>query len=418
MSTSYGRCGRAPLYNSAPLREFPGPLLNGGGPISVRDTVTTRKNGTLQLTHEIGAGGEGTVFATNRHGVLAKVYKPARLTTGRKQKLDLMVARGLGSSGWSSSGICWPEDVLEDGTGEFRGYLMPQGEGRSLGKTLFIRSELQVAFPQWNRAHLATLGLSVLERVQALHREGVIIGDINPENFLVKDERTVFFVDTDSYQLSGYPCPVGTVHFTPPELQGANFSSLLRTREHENFAVATLLFMIVLLGKQPYACRGGGSPTENIRRREFPYPLGAQSRGAAPEGSWRYIWSHLPFKIKEAFFETFDVSCASKPRRSVSDWILLFRRYDHALREGYVSDELFPTDLKKVSEHARALFGAQENRPKRASNSGSGSVQERPVISQAERGTGSPLGKLRSTLTQSGTRGSFELPVFLKKLFR
>ena len=98
----------------------------------------------------------------------------------------------------------------------------------------------------------------------------IIIGDINPLNILVKSPTEVYFVDTDSYQVENYPCPVGTIEFTPPELQGKNYETFLRSFENEYFAIATLVFMILLPGKSPYTQQGGGDPAANIRAMEFP----------------------------------------------------------------------------------------------------------------------------------------------------
>jgi DNA-binding helix-hairpin-helix protein with protein kinase domain len=58
--------------------------------------------------------------------------------------------------------------------------------------------------------------LAILEKIKLLHENDIIIGDINPFNILIKDDKTVYFVDVDSYQVDNYPCPVGTVHFTAP----------------------------------------------------------------------------------------------------------------------------------------------------------------------------------------------------------
>ncbi|RML94152.1 hypothetical protein APX70_07765, partial [Pseudomonas syringae pv. maculicola] len=65
------------------------------------------------------------------------------------------------------------------------------------------------------------------------------------QNLLVTQDSTkLWMVDTDSFQIEGFPCPVGTVNFTAPEIQGVNYGTFMRTKEHELFAVATMLFMI------------------------------------------------------------------------------------------------------------------------------------------------------------------------------
>lgn len=111
-------------------------------------------------------------------------------------------------------------------------------------------------FPQWNRMHLVELACTILRKIDKLHQYNVLIGDINPDNILLVDEKTVYFVDTDSYQVGAYPCPVGTDTFTPAARQGMDYSTFLRTKEDELFAVATLLFVILFPGKAPYSAMG------------------------------------------------------------------------------------------------------------------------------------------------------------------
>ena len=55
---------------------------------------------------------------------------------------------------------------------------------------------------------------------------------------------------------------------------GKHFPDFLRTIAHENFSVATLLFMIMLPGKPPYAHQGGEGLGQNIVNMNFSYPLG------------------------------------------------------------------------------------------------------------------------------------------------
>ena len=79
----------------------------------------------------------------------------------------------------------------------------------------------------------------------------------------------------------------------------------LRTQQHENFAIATLLFMVLMGGKPPFSFQGGGDPRENIQARKFPY---TQSKRDIPSGPYGYIWSYFPKDIAFAFGRAFDVS--------------------------------------------------------------------------------------------------------------
>ena len=151
--------------------------------------------------------------------------------------------------------------------------------------------------------------------------------------------------DTDSFQIENFPCPVGTVNFTPTEIQGKNYADFLRTVDQELFAVATMLFMILFPGKPPYSQQGGGSPAENIKSKNFPYRYFKEygkenpevSGKTAPQGTWQFIWANLPNAIREAFFNTF----RDDKRTGVDEWTSLLVNYRNRLERGSLPNELF-----------------------------------------------------------------------------
>lgn len=150
------------------------------------------------------------------------------------------------------------------------GYRMPRAAGTSLQRCLLNQNSVQHYFPSGQRVELVQLAVTILEKLQLLHRSGVLLGDINLNNILMVSPSEVWLVDCDSYQVGGYPCPVGKSPFLPPELLGKHLSQQLRTPGNEAFAVATLLFMLMLPGKAPYAQQGGRQHGERHPGGEFP----------------------------------------------------------------------------------------------------------------------------------------------------
>jgi serine/threonine protein kinase len=326
--------------------------------ITQGSTLNTLAHGphAIKLERKLDKGGEGNVFATSQLGLVAKIYHSANLTKATCDKLKLMVSKPLPRSS-DTAGICWPLDILVDTDGRPRGFLMPEARGRLLGTCVLNRNELERTFPFWDKTNLVTLCINVLQKIQFLHSANIIIGDLNQWNIFVEDENNVFLIDTDSYQVEGYPCPVGSPHFTAPELQGVRLTERLRSYEHEAFAIATMLFMVLHVGKQPYAQLGSDDIRENIRLMQFPYKLGSRKTEKAPEGPWKIIWNNLPYRIKEAFYETFHFDFRSKTRRSLGDWLGLLRDYKFELDSNFHSKKLFPTTNKRVSEYAKERFG-------------------------------------------------------------
>ena len=115
---------------------------------------------------------------------------------------------------------------------------MKKASGKSLDCS-FFKGERGIMrhFPNWTRLDLVTLSITILSTINKLHRLGIIIGDISGANILVNSPNSVFFVDTDSFQVNDLPCPVGTEEFTAPEIQGKDYKSFLRTVGNENFGL-------------------------------------------------------------------------------------------------------------------------------------------------------------------------------------
>lgn len=183
---------------------------------------------------------------------------------------------------------------------------------------------LKKYFPNWNKVDTVQLCVTILKKLKYLHDRNVILGDINPYNILVVSPTEVYFVDTDSRQVEGFACPVGTPLFTAPEVQGKTLGNLL--------------FMIMHPGKPPYSMQDGEGIVANIRNGEFPYPLGELKTG-------KFCWSHLPRKtIKETFYQTFwrdGTLHGEKERPGTGTWLQLFEDYLNLLKNGKVAED-FP----------------------------------------------------------------------------
>ncbi|MCM1024583.1 MAG: zinc-ribbon domain containing protein [Prevotella sp.] len=310
-------------------------------------------NGMIRIGNEVANGGEGTVYETNSRYV-AKIYKAGKLTKRKQEKIKLMLTKKV-----QCEGVCYPVCALYNEQKEFVGYLMPKAKGIEIAKSVFQPMLFDKRLPGWKKRDTVELCVTILKKIRYLHNRNIILGDINPANILVVSPTEVYFVDSDSYQIEDFPCPVGTVTFTAPEIQGKRFGEFLRTMGNEDFAVATLLFMIMLPGKSPYAQQGGGSPIENIVKMDFSYPFGDESNKKTPDGKWRFMWSHLTYDIKEMFYNTFrkggDHSTENN-RYSTEEWLSAFKYYLKLLDSGKfgqqdkMSEDIFPTRFKKSSK--------------------------------------------------------------------
>lgn len=306
--------------------------------------------GAIKLLKEVAVGGEGVIYTTDTN-YIAKIYKKENNTKRKYEKIKLMLTKPI-----ECDGICSPVAALYNFNKEFVGYLMPKASGKELQKSIFIKPLFVKKFPDWKKRDTVELCITILEKIKYLHDRNIIMGDINPANILVVSPKEVYFVDTDSYQIEDFPCPVGTNNYTAPEIQKKHFADFLRTRGNENFAVATLLFMLMLPGKPPYSQQGGEDPIANIISMDFSYPFGESSNKKTPDGPWRYIWSHLTYDLKKAFYNTFrkDADNSTESTRlSVDEWLSIFGYYLELLDSGklgkqdIMSEDLFPKRHKK-----------------------------------------------------------------------
>lgn len=285
--------------------------------------TSANESGTFILGALLGTGGEGSVYEGDRSTVV-KILDKDHLTQHRKEKINLLVQHGI-----RATGICAPSAVVHNELGEFVGYAMPRAEGREFQRTIFNPKRFKEAFPKWGKQDLVEVCLAFLEEVIYLHSQNILLGDINPKNLMVDDKRRVFIIDADSWQLEGYPCPVGTPMFTAPSLLGTSYSERLRTMEDENFAIATMLFMILITGQFPYMRRGtDGDMVKLIREGNFAFQYENRNDRNQPDGDWKFMWSHVHKPVKDMFWHTFHKDGQRyRNRPGASEWLAVFRDY-------------------------------------------------------------------------------------------
>ena len=328
----------------------PIPTIQIPGPNGLRD---------FRLGNELGSGGEGRVYEVlKRDDLVCKILHPERLES-TLPKLKAMIAKGCEFA--ATPTICWPRCLVATG-GKPIGYVMPKADGQELQTSVFIPPLLLKKYPLWTRKDLVRLAESLLGHILTLHKKGILLGDVNARNIFVRPNCCVSLIDCDSFQMDRFLCPVGSVPYLAPELIGRDLKVTPRTIQHENFAIATLMFMVLLPGKPPFSHQGGTDPASNVRKGHFPYPMGEQKPQGRPAGQWRYCWNHLPHSVKRAFYHAFGPDATPASRPSVHDWLYQMRRYRHALEKGYVSDVIFPTNYKVVKPERLEHYQREERR--------------------------------------------------------
>ncbi len=227
---------------------------------------------TVQTGNRIGGGGEAEVFAIQgRSDLVAKIYHTP--TSEHDRKLGLMVANPPVDPCQSMNpphiSIAWPRERLYASGGSFAGYVMPAVKDAKILLGAYNPTERAHAFGifPWHYLHRTAINLALT--VNAIHTRRYVIGDLNESNILVFRTALITIIDTDSFQVQHYPCPVGKPEYTPPELQGKNLKTVTRTVEHDYFGLAVLIFQLLMEGNHPFRARWVGSepPLTEVREK-------------------------------------------------------------------------------------------------------------------------------------------------------
>ena len=318
--------------------------------------VRTTTGEKFVLDRAINRGGEAQIWTVRQEPhLVAKLYhKPL---AEHQAKLTAMIATPLTHVG-SHPAVAWPLHLLYR-QNTFIGYLMPRAA-----------SSLPL-FHYYNPARRRRLGLphawprflhrtatNLAAAVELVHAHDHVIGDLNESNVLVTQAALVTLVDTDSFQIRQnspppraiswlgthptqqiYRCAVGKAEYTPPELQGVDFKSIDRTPAQDNFALAVLIFYLLMDGFHPFAgvLRSGASvgrvDLHGIKHGLFPYQLpqnGTHLMVQPPPNA--PALAHLHPGLQEAFRRTFvDGHAAPERRVSAKEWKKVLQEAEGAL---------------------------------------------------------------------------------------
>ncbi|MBO5060797.1 MAG: zinc-ribbon domain containing protein [Clostridia bacterium] len=315
------------------------------------DSVFDEDKRSYRLVQAVETLSDSVVYKTDS-GMYAKIYKAEALDTYHFEKCKLMVSKQV-----TYAGICWPQKLLYNSKGEFAGYLAGSYEGQPLQLSVFKKAGLDTHFANWQKQDLVQLAITILQKIIILNKHNVLIGCPDPASIMVKDPQTVYFTNTDKYQVEDYPCLLRNILFIAPELLGDIGKMFLFDSKTENYATAVMLFMLMMPGKPPYAHRGRKNIKTSISEMQFPYAFGENHSKGVPPGFWRFVWSHLYYDLKRMFYQTFqkdEALNAPDKRLSAEKWLWVLKRFYGELSSGeYCKNDkysalMFPETFRKA----------------------------------------------------------------------
>src|SRR6266571_7241445 len=200
-------------------------------------------------------GGEGVIYElANDPTRVAKIYHQAP----QSQKVTkLKHLRSLASKSLLEI-AAWPTSLLFDVNHRqvARGFIMSLVKGKEIHR-LYGPHDRYVEFPSASWDFLIHVAKNSAAAFETLHEHDVVMADVNEKNLLVTSNGYVRLIDCDSYQFSHasvvFHCDVGVPLWTPPELQARDFRGLVRTKNHDRFGLAVLMFQLLFMGRHPFA---------------------------------------------------------------------------------------------------------------------------------------------------------------------
>lgn len=310
-------------------------------------TLYDSKGKKYRLITPLGSGGEGTIFETQEVAIVAKIYHMENRSVTNYKKLQFMIDKKI-----SMKNVTWPIDILYNDNGDYVGFLMKKTPSycKQLGESVLkinntrVRDEL---LSKWTKADLVNTAYAVASTFVELHAKEIYMGDVNPANILVNPEKSdeVYFVDCDSYQIGEFLCPVGTPIFTSPDYyKKCNgkpvYSEQKRTMQDEQYAIASLIFQILMNGQAPFASKSTGKKDiiDDICNYRFSFKTKDNYGSDVPDGIYKMIWNNLDYDCKNMLSNVFENGRLYSPKQ----WKKALEKYLSRIYNNIDNDEIKP----------------------------------------------------------------------------
>ena len=310
-------------------------MVNQGN-ISVWSSATNRI--TLSQSDVLGSGGEGAVYSLGSHpDLVAKIYHSDRRTDAVINKLDVMINYPPRTEDDLTGHlfVAWPRQLVYDTASEVIGFLMPKVEKTHSLFEYYNPALRRRHAPHINYANLCSVAKSLAVALDRLHgiNYTYLVGDINESNAYITEDEHVTLIDADSFQVTDsrttpptiYRCVVGKPEYTPPELQGLSFAQVDRNVHHDNFALAVVIYQLLMEGTHPfrgiYTGAGEKPQVETCISRGYFLHTASRSGPLNPMPT-AVEWDTLHEDIRALFRKCFDDGHTDpQSRPAPRDWV-------------------------------------------------------------------------------------------------
>ena len=288
------------------------------------DFIVGSQTFSLRPTDVVGKGGEADIYLKGREAF--KIFKTpshpdlagqpeaqvaARARLAEHQHKLAAFPHGLPAR------VIAPRELVRDTKGLIAGYKMPFLDH---AEVLYRYGERSFR-DQGITDETAVAVLADLHRtVEGIHTKGVVIGDFNDLNVLVR-EREAYVIDADSMQFGPYTTQVFTAKFVDPLICDPTLRAPVMVRPHTadtDWYAYLVMVMQVLLYVGPY----GGVHVPQDPTKRVPPDARALARLTVFDPEVRYPkparhYSTLPDALLDHFHKVFEQDVRGMPDRSL-----------------------------------------------------------------------------------------------------
>jgi DNA-binding helix-hairpin-helix protein with protein kinase domain len=293
-------------------------------------TLRTTGGRSLVKGAELAAGGEGRVYELS--GSPAEVIKMYHAPASPAQAAKLRAIVEMRTAELSAVSA-WPTDLAVSPAGAVIGIVMPKIDSKGVIDRLSHPGERRQHFANADYLFITTVAGNLMTAASVLHSRGVVIGDVNESNVMVRPNGTVAFIDVDSFQITRggvvHRCTVAKDLFLPPELIGQSLANANRSPAQDCFGLAVLAFQLLMNGRHPFHGRildGMDRSTQDlVSAGAYAYSPRSRLPMAPPPGA-------MAVMDLEPLAPLFEQAFLSQARPTAADWAAAIGKFKAGLR--------------------------------------------------------------------------------------
>ncbi len=294
--------------------------------IHAGDDSRVDENLTLRLSGNLPTARDGKLYHVDQYpNLTAKIYDIPGDGIENKLRAMLDSPPDIPDDDADRVSIVWPLDILKDRAGSVVGLLMPRFSGKPMREVFGAEGRDDFALE-------AARNLS--KAIDILHEGPHVIGDFHESYVLASDSAAVTLIDTDLFHIyerqsqggRTYRSRSGRGEYTPPELQGSQYGVAQSERDHDLFALAVVIYKLLMNGDHPFDGDYSGHEDPPPLRsriqsgyflysgvREIPYRPFPDSKS----------WDEIPDSLRDLFLRCFeDGHDSPRSRPSAHEWTL------------------------------------------------------------------------------------------------